>query len=123
MADISQLHPLIQKALRTGEVPNRQELAHLLGGKIPNLSDLADETVSDKNATEREHPDAEAFRARYHAMVEERISDWLDDHPQYGNAVPAAVRHRIEDDCDRQIQHQWATHRRRLAPHNDDQNY
>lgn len=93
MADISHLHPLVQDALRTGRVPERAALARLLNRDV---DDIADPDGEADDGTDEE----------YLARVTEKIDDWLDDHPGYGNNVPAELRHRIEDDCRRQLDHE-----------------
>jgi hypothetical protein len=118
VADISRLHPLLQEALRTGKVPDRGELERLLGREIDDPEE--DETPSDEGQSATPDPDEDRFRARYHAMVDERIADWLDEHPEHGNLIPAAERERIEDDCNRKIQYQWAAHRRALGSPDDE---
>ncbi|MDP7707586.1 MULTISPECIES: hypothetical protein [Mycobacterium] len=110
----------MQQALRTGIVPERHELARLLGKNIDDIPEPDNEAANQETRSKPEDPDAEAFRARYHAMVNEKIIDWLDEHPEHGKHVPAEPRQRIEDDCRRQIQHQWAFHRRRLAEQDED---
>jgi hypothetical protein len=92
LADASHLPPEVLYALRTGKLP-----AHLLESN-PEVAVESDESSEQ---------DAERFRRRYHAMVEERIADWLDENPGYGKSIPDHERARIEAYCDRQIQHQW----------------
>lgn len=110
----------MQQALRTGAVPERHELARLLGKNIAEIPEPEEEAASDEIRSEPEDPDAAVFRARYHAMVDEKITDWLDEHPEHGKHAPAEMRQRIEEDCRRQIQHQWAAHRRRIAKQDDE---
>jgi hypothetical protein len=43
------------------------------------------------------------------------IADWQEGNPAAGNSIPANERQRIEDYCQRQIQHEWRTHRQRLG--------
>lgn len=121
MSDIAHLHPLMQQALRTGAVPSREELARLLGKKVEDIprSDNEDE----KDSIAPEEPDQVRFRARYHAMVDERIADWLAEQQErdagslsdFGDrTVPVHVREQIEQDCQRRIQQEWrsAVHQR-----------
>jgi hypothetical protein len=119
VADISHLHPLMQEALRTGKVPERHELARLLGKNIEDIPETDGEASSRENPSEPEDPDAQAFRARYHAMVDDKINDWHDHNPYAGKSIPDTERQRIEDYCRSQIQHQWKMHRQRLAEERD----
>lgn len=98
MADLSGLPDDIVYVLRTGKLPP--------GVALPDTDD------------EPEDPDAEVFRARYHLLVEERISEWLVSEQEraagslsdFGDrTVPAAVREQIEQDCHRRIQQEWRT--------------
>ncbi|KRQ31308.1 Uncharacterised protein [Mycobacteroides abscessus subsp. abscessus] len=128
MSDIAHLHPLMQEALRTGAVPSREELARLLGKKIEDIPRPDDE--DEKNTAELEDPDAEVFRARYRAMVDERLADWLADERERDagslfdlgdRTVPVDVRQQIEQDCQRRIQQEWRTYlQRRDDPDDDD---
>lgn len=106
----------MQEALLTGAVPSREELARLLGKKIQDIPRPDDE--DEENPAEPEDPDAEVFRARYRAMVDERLADWLADEQErdagsladFGSrTVPADVREQIEQDCQRRIQQDWRT--------------
>jgi hypothetical protein len=106
VADLSHLPPEVVYALRTGKIP-----PHL----VESNHEPGDES-------ELEDSDAERFRDRYHGMVGEAIADWLDEHPQCGNDIPPAERARIEEYCERQIQHQWRIFRRNrdsLDDHDD----
>lgn len=106
----------MQEALRTGAVPSREELARLLGKKVEDIPRPDDQDK--ESATEPEDPDQVRFRARYHQMVEERISDWLTDREErdagslsdFGDRmVPADAREQIEQECQRRIQQEWRT--------------
>ncbi|OBK30548.1 hypothetical protein A5634_15865 [Mycobacterium asiaticum] len=82
-------------ALRTGKI-----LPHLLASD-------GDAGVDPEPQDSGESKDAERFRVRYHALLEEMVADWLDEHPECGNVIPAAEREQIEEYCERQIQHRW----------------
>lgn len=96
MADLSGLPDDIVYVLRTGKLPP--------GVTLP---DTDDEPV--------ENPDEARFRERYHAMVADKIAEWLaaDDYPvgaladYRGQRVPSDVREQIEAECNRQIQYEW----------------
>lgn len=97
MADLSGLPDDIVYVLRTGKLPP--------GVKLPDAAD----------AHPIEDADEARFRERYHAMVDEKIADWLatEDYAVgaladfRGQTVPANVRAQIEADCNRQIQYEW----------------
>lgn len=117
----------MQQALLTGAVPSREELARLLGKKIQDIPRPDDE--DEENPAEPEDPDAEVFRARYRAMVDERLADWLADEQErdagsladFGSrTVPADVREQIEQDCERRIQQEWRTYLERRGDHDED---
>lgn len=86
VADLSHLPDEVVYALRHGKLP-------------PSLAD--------PQAELQESEDAERFRKRFHALVDQGLAGWLDENPDYGNRVPADVKARIEDDCRRRIQHEW----------------
>ncbi|SHT15905.1 Uncharacterised protein [Mycobacteroides abscessus subsp. abscessus] len=86
MADLSHLPDEVVYALRTGKIP-------------PSLVD-PDEELQNSD-------DANRFRERYHALVAEAVEDWLDENPDYGRNIPADIKERIEEDCNRHIQHEW----------------
>lgn len=96
MADLSRLPDDIVYVLRTGKLP-------------PGV------TLPDTDPAEVEDPDQVRFRERYQAMVDEKIAAWLVDDEYAvgsltdyrGQTVPADVREQIEQDCRRQIQHEW----------------
>jgi len=92
VADTSHLPPEVLYALRTGKLP-------------PHLLDSTRDVAEEHDGYPAD--DAQRFRRRYHAMVDERIADWLDEHPSYGRSIPRQERARIEEYCERQIQHQW----------------
>lgn len=99
VADTSDLHPDVLIALKTGKLP---------AGARRSEDESADQPDTSR-ASEQER-----FRQLYHDMVEERITDWLDDHPANGRSIPPEERERIEDYCRSHVQHQWAAHLRRL---------
>lgn len=100
MADLSHLPDEAVYALRHGKLP-------------PSLAD--------PQAELQESEDAERFRDRFHALTAEKVADWLDENPDYGNRVPADVQKRIEDDCNRQIQYEWRNFVQQSDHHADDE--
>ncbi|GLB82257.1 hypothetical protein Mkiyose1665_26850 [Mycobacterium kiyosense] len=112
MADTSHLPPEVLYALRTGKLPPHLLEAH------PDVVTEVEESPDD--------PDADDFRRKYQAMVNEAIEDWLDDNPGNGGQIPTDERLRIEEYCERQIQHQWRMFIRKrdgLDRENDDEGY
>lgn len=109
MADLSGLPDDIVYVLRTGKLP-------------PGV------TLPDAEAEPVEDADQVRFRERYHAMVDEKIADWLaaEDYQvgalsdYRGQTVPAEVRAQIEADCNRRIQHEWQTFLRQRDQPADD---
>lgn len=99
MADLSRLPDDIVYVLRTGKLPP--------GVTLPDAADTDGQSVEDA--------DEARFRERYHAMVHEKITDWLaaEDYQigalsdYRGQTIPAGVRAQIEADCNRQIQYEW----------------
>lgn len=94
LADLSGLPDDIVYVLRNGKLPPGVTLPTAEGEQAPD-------------AEEAHASDAERLRASYHQMVEEKIADWFDDHPDQGRRLPDAVRQQIEDSCNRQIQYEW----------------
>ncbi|MEU9805405.1 hypothetical protein [Mycobacterium sp. NPDC050853] len=115
MADLSGLPDDIVYVLRNGKLPP---------GVTPPAAEGDGEQIED--------PDQVRFRERYQAMVAEKIADWLaaEDYQvgaladYRGQAVPADVREQIEQDCHRQILHEWRTflHQRDQPDDLDDDN-
>lgn len=110
MADLSGLPDDIVYVLRTGKLPP--------GVTLPDAAD----------AQPVEDADEARFRERYHAMVDEKIADWLaaEDYQigalsdYRGQTIPAGVRAQIEADCNRQIQYEW---RQFLQRQEDDEDW
>ncbi|MEU9806199.1 hypothetical protein [Mycobacterium sp. NPDC050853] len=100
MADLSGLPDDIVYVLRTGKLP-------------PGVTS----PVAEGDGEQIEDAGQARFRERYQAMVAEKIADWLAAEDYHvgaladyrGQAVPADVREQIEQDCHRQIQHEWHT--------------
>jgi hypothetical protein len=117
MVDLSDFHPLIQQALRTGKIPAPDVIARALGegidGEVRIRGQIERESAS-SNSDEAASTDEQRFRDRYHEMVATMIADWHDDNPEAGNSIPKDERERIEDHCHRQIQHAWRIHRQQL---------
>lgn len=122
MHDISDFHPLIQEAMRTGRMPSDAEIAGATRRTTEEVSRALGETADEDEAngtepvvTDPPDPDEQRFRDKYHQLVDAMTAEWLDEHLEYGKRVPAGVRERIEDDCNRVIQHAWRLHRQRLV--------
>lgn len=127
MNDISEFHPLMQAALRTGKLPSDEEIARAVGETTGSISRLradleatALDAASDTPVSDSADDDQERFRRRYRELVEDMITQWHDDNPYAGKSIPDSERQRIEDYCRTQIQHQWKLHRQRLAGGHDD---
>ncbi|MBX9641767.1 MAG: hypothetical protein K2X97_19225, partial [Mycobacteriaceae bacterium] len=80
VADMSDLPPDVVVALRTGKLPP---------GAMGLVEEATDQTAEASNSRSE---DEERFRALYRQMVDERITDWLDEHPYCGNALPPDER-------------------------------
>ncbi|OHV05121.1 hypothetical protein BKN37_07025 [Mycobacterium talmoniae] len=112
----------MQDALRTGRVPDPGELARVLSKERdrPEADVLAqiNEVLAGEEETDEPldppHPDEEIFRNRYRKLVDAMIAAWHEENPSAGN-IPTEQRERIEDHCNRQIQHAWRLHQQRLA--------
>lgn len=105
MADTSHLPDDVLYALRTGKIPPHLERAYEESGLAP--------------AEPEDTEEADALKARYTQMVEERVSDWHEDHSTHWGPIPAAERKLIEDDCYRQLQYQQ--HAQRQADSAEDE--
>jgi hypothetical protein len=126
MADISDFHPFVQEALRTGKIPGDEDIARALGEEPDKITRLrerleAESANSDIDASEPKlhNDDEERFRLRYRLLVDAMIADWHEDNPYAGQSIPDTERQRIEDYCRSQIQHQWKMHQQRLAEEQD----
>lgn len=123
MPDISDFHPFVQEALRTGRIPDNEALACALGkepDEIARLRELLENEDETDDPPDPPDPDEQRFRDRYHQLVDAMTTQWLDEHPEYVKPVPAGVRERIEDDCNRQIQHAWRRHRQQRMEEEED---
>ncbi|GFG67861.1 hypothetical protein MKUB_53510 [Mycobacterium kubicae] len=120
MVDLSDFHPLMQEALRTGKIPDNDELARALGdgpGRVTRFRNQRESESPDPHVNaepDLHEPNEKRFREKYRDMVATIIADWHEDNPSAGNSLPDDERERIEDYCHRQIQQEWRMHRKRL---------
>ncbi|GAB1815560.1 hypothetical protein [Mycobacterium sp. MUNTM1] len=127
MPDISDFHPFVQEALRTGKLPSDEEIARAVGENVREISHLRQSVEAEPtylrdsfSGPELQDDDEEIFRQRFHQLLHEMIDEWHDDNPHAGRrSIPQSERQRIEDYCRSQIQHQWKIHRQRLTEWND----
>jgi DNA-directed RNA polymerase specialized sigma24 family protein len=87
-------------------VPHRDEIASLTAWLTTTASRICLDVLN-------------SARVKRVAYVGQWLPEWHDDNPYAGKAIPASERQRIEDYCERQIQHQWKVHRRLLAEERD----
>lgn len=122
MRDISDFPSVMQDAMRTGKMPSREALARASGKTVEEIADALSEDSIDEGEPESqpEDPEAQAFRDKYHRLVAEMKAAWLEENFTFDNRVPAAELERIEDTCNRQVQHEWRRHQQRNTSSPDD---
>ncbi|GAB1811860.1 hypothetical protein [Mycobacterium sp. MUNTM1] len=128
MNDISDFHPFMQEALRTGKLPSDDEIARAIGENPSSIRRLRERLETEPTDSRVDSPEPEKhdqeeeeerFRQKYRQLVDDMIAEWYDDNPHAGNSIPPDERQRIETYCERQIQHEWRMRQKRLTEEQD----
>lgn len=105
MAVLSQLHPLVRNALRTGKIPADEVIARVIGEEPEQIARLR-EQLEQEQTDDAPEPD----EARYQQLVAAMIDDWYEDHGVTVRGFPDQVRERIEAHCRRQVEREREMH-------------
>jgi hypothetical protein len=92
MTHADELPQFFWRALRTGELPTPTEIASWRADHSSGFT------------TQNIHINESCCESRYRRLVDELISDWLDDNPHFGAFVPTDIRRQIELDCRERIE-------------------